>query len=180
MWTVRKWRRCAHQQGRVGISSQLRRPATGPMSTFPHEVREAILHLRKLYPGWGPNTLLAALKTDSSWRDQPLPSRARITTLLKQAGLTRRYQPHHDLIQPLRVPLTNPHQDRIEALRQQELEQAVRERVARPTGKTDASKDVVILACVASKNSAASRHRVPHLSHGKAKRLTNCPILAWE
>ncbi len=36
--------------------------------------------------------------------------------------------------------------DRIEALRQQELEQAVRERVARPTGKTDASKDVVILA----------------------------------
>jgi len=36
--------------------------------------------------------------------------------------------------------------DRIEALRQQELEQTVRERVARPTGKTDASKDVVILA----------------------------------
>ena len=82
--------------------------------------------------------------------------------------------------------------DRIEALRQQELEQTVRERVARPTGKTDASKDVVILAkerrikeleealTKTTKNSAASRHRVPHLSHGKAKRLTNCPILAWE
>jgi hypothetical protein len=36
--------------------------------------------------------------------------------------------------------------DRIEALRQQEREQTVRERVARPTGKTDAGKDVVILA----------------------------------
>jgi Family of unknown function (DUF6262) len=37
--------------------------------------------------------------------------------------------------------------ERIEALRQQELEQAVRERVDRPApGKTDASKDLVILA----------------------------------
>lgn len=36
--------------------------------------------------------------------------------------------------------------DRIEALRQQEREQMVRERVAHPTGKTDASKDLVILA----------------------------------
>ncbi len=36
--------------------------------------------------------------------------------------------------------------DRIEALRQQEREQTVRERIARPTGKTDAAKDLVILA----------------------------------
>ena len=36
--------------------------------------------------------------------------------------------------------------ERIEALRQQQLEHVVRERVARPTGKTDASKDLVILA----------------------------------
>jgi len=36
--------------------------------------------------------------------------------------------------------------DRIEALRQQEREQMVRERVAHPTGKTDAAKDLVILA----------------------------------
>ena len=36
--------------------------------------------------------------------------------------------------------------DRIEALRQQEPEQTIRERVARPKGKTDAGKDVVILA----------------------------------
>jgi len=36
--------------------------------------------------------------------------------------------------------------DRIEALRQQEREQAVHERVAHPTGKTDAAKELVILA----------------------------------
>lgn len=36
--------------------------------------------------------------------------------------------------------------DRIEALRQQEQEQRVREQVAHPTGKTDAAKDLVILA----------------------------------
>ncbi len=36
--------------------------------------------------------------------------------------------------------------ERIEALRQQQLEHGVRERIARPVGKTDASKDLVILA----------------------------------
>jgi len=36
--------------------------------------------------------------------------------------------------------------DRIEALRQQGMEQAVRERITRSTGKTDASRDLVILA----------------------------------
>ncbi len=36
--------------------------------------------------------------------------------------------------------------DRIEALRQQELEQTIRKRVAHPTGKTDTGKDLVILA----------------------------------
>ena len=36
--------------------------------------------------------------------------------------------------------------DRIETLRQRELEQRVRERATHPVGKTDASKDIVILA----------------------------------
>lgn len=36
--------------------------------------------------------------------------------------------------------------ERIEALRQQQLEHVVRERVSRPVSKTDASKDLVILA----------------------------------
>jgi Homeodomain-like domain-containing protein len=111
VWTVRKWRRRWLHQGRVGLTSPMGRPATGPISTFPNELKEAILHLRRLHPGWGPNTLLAALKTGAFWRAQPLPSRARIAALLKQAGLTRRYQPHHDLLQPPRTRLASPHQE---------------------------------------------------------------------
>jgi hypothetical protein len=48
------------------------RPVAGPMSTFPHPLKEAILHLRQLHPGWGPATLLTALKTDGFWQDQPM------------------------------------------------------------------------------------------------------------
>ena len=111
VWTVRKWRRRAHKRGRVGLTSHMGRPATGPLSSFPHELTEVILQLRKLHPGWGPATLLVTLQTDASWGDQPLPSRAQIARLLKQAGLTRRYQPHHDLPQPPQGELVAPHQE---------------------------------------------------------------------
>src|SRR5438270_9052934 len=56
-------------------------------------------------------------------------------TVAKEAGVSKAYL----YTQPL-------FRDRIEALRHQEREQMVRERVARPTGKTDAGKDLVILA----------------------------------
>jgi putative transposase len=111
VWTVRKWRRRSLKRGRVGFTSQMGRPATGPLSTFPAELKQTILQLRKLHPGWGPMALLSALKMDAYWRTQPLPSRARIARLLKQAGLTRRYQPHHDLLQPPRAELSTPHQE---------------------------------------------------------------------
>jgi len=111
VWTVRKWRRRWRKLGHVGFISRMGRPVTGPMGTFPHPLKEAILHLRKLHPGWGPATLLTALKTASCWRDQPLPSRAQIARLLKQAGLTRRYQPHHELPQPPRTEPRTPHQE---------------------------------------------------------------------
>ena len=76
------------------------RPARGPGSTFPSEVTERLLHLRKLHPGWGPDTLLTALKLDPGTASRPLKSRAQLTRLLKHAGLTRRDLPHHDLMQP--------------------------------------------------------------------------------
>ncbi len=81
------------------------------LSTFPNEVKEAILHLRRLHPGWGPATLRIALRTNERWRNQLLPSQARIATLLKHTGLTCRYQPYHDLIQLPQVPLTSSHQE---------------------------------------------------------------------
>ena len=83
LWTVRKWRRRALKRGRVGLASQMGRPASGPMSTFPKALEQAILHLRERHPGWGPTTLLVALKTDVYWCDQPLPSRAQVARFLK-------------------------------------------------------------------------------------------------
>jgi hypothetical protein len=53
----------------------------------------------------------------------------------KAAGVSKTYLYHQPQLR-----------DRIEALRQQEREQTIRERVARPIGKTDAAKDLVILA----------------------------------
>jgi len=46
VWTVRKWRRRWRKLGPVGFTSQMGRPVTGPVSTFPHELKAAILHLR--------------------------------------------------------------------------------------------------------------------------------------
>ncbi len=84
------------------------RPARGPGSTFPSEVTERLLHLRELHPGWGPDTLLTALKLDPGFADRPLPSRAQLARLLKHAGLTRRDLPHHDLMQPAQSLLDSP------------------------------------------------------------------------
>lgn len=56
-------------------------------------------------------------------------------TVSKEAGVTKQYLYGKEDVR-----------GRIEALRAQRREQAVRERIARPQGKTDASKDIVILA----------------------------------
>jgi Family of unknown function (DUF6262) len=56
-------------------------------------------------------------------------------SVAKAAGVTKAYLYSQPLIR-----------GRIEALRQQELEQVIRERVDHPSGKTDASKELVILA----------------------------------
>jgi hypothetical protein len=65
VWTARKWRRRSQKRGRSGFTSQMGRPVTGPVSTFPDALQETILHLRQLHPGWGPATLLTARKRRS-------------------------------------------------------------------------------------------------------------------
>ena len=62
VWTVRKWRRRGQHQGRTGLSSQMGRPPTGPLSTLPTGMREAIVQMRLAHPGWEPTTLLAELR----------------------------------------------------------------------------------------------------------------------
>ncbi len=111
VWTVRKWRRLGQQQGRTGLSSQMGRPTSGPLSTLPTGMRDAILHLRRTHPGWGPATLLAELQVDPRWVDQPLPSRSRIAALLNAEKLTRRYQKHSELPIPAIQPEGAPHDE---------------------------------------------------------------------
>jgi len=60
--TVRKWRRKAQRQGRVGLTSGMGRPATGPLSTMPAALRATLRQWRQTHPGWGPDTLLAELR----------------------------------------------------------------------------------------------------------------------
>jgi Family of unknown function (DUF6262) len=56
-------------------------------------------------------------------------------SVAKAAGVSKAYLYSQPLLR-----------ERIEALRQQQQEQTARERIARPTSKTDAGKDLVILA----------------------------------
>jgi hypothetical protein len=48
---------------------------------------------------------------DAHRADQRLPSRAEIARLIKYVSLMRRYQPHHDLLQPPRTEPRTPHQE---------------------------------------------------------------------
>ncbi len=111
VWTIRKWRRRGHQIGRSGLSSQMGRPTSGPLSTIPPILRDAILQMRRAHPGWGPDTLLAELRVDERWQDTQLPSRSRVAALLKATQLTRRYQQHSDLPQPKALPEGTPHDE---------------------------------------------------------------------
>jgi hypothetical protein len=114
IWTIRKWRRIAQRHGRDGLTSQLGRPVVGPLGTMPSPLQDAIRQVRQEtpargYPGWGPNTILAALRADPCWSTFPLPSRSRIAAFLQQDGLTRSYQRHTHLPQAPPASLDGPH-----------------------------------------------------------------------
>jgi hypothetical protein len=111
VWTVRKWRRIFVHQGRAGFKNQMGRPATGALGTVSSDLQTAIRHLRETHPGWGPDTILIALRSDATWKQQRLPSRSRIAAFLKQTGLTRRYQKHAELPQPPRQVPEAAHQE---------------------------------------------------------------------
>lgn len=87
------------------------RPAKGPLATLPTGMRETILQMRRMHPGWGPTTLLAELQVDARWTDQPLPSRSRIAAGLRTEHLTRRYQKHSELPIPVIQPEGAPHDE---------------------------------------------------------------------
>jgi len=105
IWTVRKWRQNYRREGKAGLVSQMGRPATGALGTYPAEVRERVERIRLDQPGWGAATILDQLVQDDPAAASRLPSRARVAAFLKERGLTRRYEKHGGVAHP---PLQKP------------------------------------------------------------------------
>lgn len=111
IYTVRKWRRRYLNHGRDGLSSDMGRPAGGPLATVNPALKSHIRQMRQAHPGWGADTILTELKQDAYWKSEPLPSRSRIAAFLKAEALTRPYQRHVELPQPAPQEARHPHQE---------------------------------------------------------------------
>jgi len=109
-WTVRKWRRQQHKEGRAGLAAVRGRPATGALGSVLPALREAIHEMRRAHEGWGPQTILTELAKTPAWAGQPLPSRSRIAAYLRQADFTRPYAHHTELAAPDLPPPAAAHQ----------------------------------------------------------------------
>jgi transposase len=110
-YTVRKWRRKAQRQGRLGLESHMGRPTSGAMSTFPPRVQEQVRAWREQHPGWGPKTLVTELTLREDLSQGPCPSRATIARWLKQEQKTRPYEKHQDLPQSPAAPVRACHDE---------------------------------------------------------------------
>jgi transposase len=109
-WTIRKWRRRG-REGRKALVSEMGRPTTGLLSTFPASIRETVKGWREAHPGWGPKTLRAELEADERFKGQKLPCVRSIAAFLKQEELTRPYERHSELPQATRIAAVEaPHE----------------------------------------------------------------------
>ena len=109
--TVRKWRQRYRREGRVGLSSQMGRPAAGALATTSAEMKAAILELREKHPGWGAQTLRLEVAKDDRFVGLRIPSRARIAAYLKEQKKVRKYERHQELPEPKAQPVQRPHQE---------------------------------------------------------------------
>jgi len=78
--TIRKWRRQFVKHGKSGLKTEMGRPASGVLGSYPKELRDVISQMRKTHPGWGPKTLLVELQQDTYWGKRSLPSRSRVVS----------------------------------------------------------------------------------------------------
>lgn len=108
--TVRKWRRRGQHGGREALASKMGRPRRGAMSSYMSKLRDYLCQLRQSHPGWGAKTLHAQLCCDPIWQKQKIPSIASIARLLKQQGLSRRYEQHSELPSPVSTKVPEVHQ----------------------------------------------------------------------
>jgi transposase InsO family protein len=80
-WTARKWWRIR----RDGKETAPRgRPPTGPLGTYPDEVREKAVELKKEHHGWGPAKVRMELKPELDLTEDELPSQSRLAALFKE------------------------------------------------------------------------------------------------
>ena len=108
--TVRKWRRRVQQNGRKGLASKMGRPPAGALSSYPIQLRETLHVWREAHPGWGPKTLHAELEADEQFEGQRLPTLSSIAAFLKELEVTRPYERHSELPQPVRKTTDASHE----------------------------------------------------------------------
>lgn len=109
--TIRKWRQKYLREGRTGLVSQMGRPALGALATFPAELKDAILELRKEHSGWGAQTLRLEIAKDERFSGLRIPSRSQIAAYLKEKKEVQAYKRHQDLPEPKAQSTQRPHQE---------------------------------------------------------------------
>ena len=109
--TVRKWRQRYLREGRVGLSSQMGRPAAGALAMTSIEMKDTLLEMRDQHPGWGAQTLRLEIAKDGRFTDLKIPSRAQIAAYLREKEKVRKYEHHEDLPEPKAQPVQRPHQE---------------------------------------------------------------------
>lgn len=82
---------------RGSIHSEMGRPATGYLSSYPSELCERIKTIRQAEEGWGAKSIIAELKRKYAYTDDELPRRKSIALFLKQEGFVKVYERHSDL-----------------------------------------------------------------------------------
>lgn len=107
-WTVRKWWR----QQRDGKTVRQRgRPASGTLSTYPVELRDKAIMIKKAHPHWGPINVCLELQLAYGYQAEALPSPSRLSVLFKEqcpeAVQERKMQVYREKAPP---PITRPHQ----------------------------------------------------------------------
>lgn len=104
---VKKW--LSRTRRGISLPTQRGRPAKGPLSSFPPELKKTILGIRSSHPGWGPIQLQIELKKHSYWSGEALPSRDSIARLLLDEKVTRAYQRHAGVETELVPKPEHPH-----------------------------------------------------------------------
>jgi transposase-like protein len=106
--TARKWWRYQ----RDGKSPRPRgRPHTGILSTYPAEIRETAVVIKRAHPHWGPANVKVEMKRQMGLSDGDLPSDSRLSALF-HAECPEAVQPRKRRQYPERPPpeVTHPHQ----------------------------------------------------------------------